>query len=235
MSESLTLEELSDLPRQVTRLVNEFITLKRSYESLESRSSVDFVDRFIEVGELIRRQQAEISALTSKVLTVERERDIVVSELESTRAALNGAHRDARELASDLVKLKKQAVAPGPKRGTVYGHATSEDAEHWSGAFKTRDEAIEDGCKEYSVDDVDYFFIVEGRWIDPSVYIDVDSIIEGASDCLYDNGPDESELEVSNEAKKVLEILIKSWANDYASVSKWQAVGKPQRIDIKST
>ena len=114
----------------------------------------------------------------------------------------------------------------------IYGHASYEDAEQYSGTFPTREEAIAEGTTEYGGEP---FYVMAGESPEAaSLMPDADHILDIMAGNAHDNyGHDLTEdfPEVTEEAKAELDALLKDWANKHVEVTFWEAVGTPERIE----
>ena len=112
----------------------------------------------------------------------------------------------------------------------VWGHGDSEHAERWSGTCATRDEAIKEGRDHYGKDG---FSINSGTPHSASEFmLDVDFILEETAQRAHDEVGEVSDdfPDVTDEAKKELETLLKTWADKNIKCGFWTADGTAEDI-----
>lgn len=118
-----------------------------------------------------------------------------------------------------------------PKK--VWGYASYPD-EPFSGAYDTREEAVEDGKDEFETESGhDSFYVIDGAMADVAAYLpDVEWIIEKLGENAYEEAGEIAEgyPEVSEEGKLALEELLLAWANKYAKPEFWIASGRAELI-----
>jgi hypothetical protein len=113
---------------------------------------------------------------------------------------------------------------------TVWGYATSDDCDTWSGMCETREQAIKEARSEFG--DVPYFYVMEGTQSPPSAYVpDANWVVEQMAETA-DGGEASAEFpEVSDEAKKELDELLEAWADRNVKVNFWVADVAAERIE----
>lgn len=112
--------------------------------------------------------------------------------------------------------------------GARWGHASSLDAETWTGAYSTREEAIEHGRREYDGP----FFVTRGSRIDPAEFMpSADELIEMAGERAADECGVEDWPDLSDQAVRELDDLLEAWARKHAQLDWWRAEGVPERIE----
>lgn len=123
-----------------------------------------------------------------------------------------------------------------------WGYASSKDAEAWTGACRTRDEAIKEGSSHFSFllefgGRYDGFWIHSGHLVTLEMVLpDVDDIIERMGEQAYDEAGEcaEEYPDVTNEARIELEGLIRGWCEKYATPTFWVADGEAEFIPAPS-
>lgn len=118
------------------------------------------------------------------------------------------------------------------ERRTVWGWATSRDAEFWSGASSRADAEIEafegsDGGQEV--------WVQPGMYPDAATFLpDADSIIDLIVQIALDNGaPDhiDDPMTFKKGAEEALTAALQEWARKYAEPNFWMPVGDPVRVE----
>lgn len=116
----------------------------------------------------------------------------------------------------------------------VWGHSTDPDPEQWTGAFKTRERAIEDGVKTY---EGGAFYVVSGRRYSATRYLPTlwrltNMMATAAGD---DNSAARS-WEVSRAAGTALRHTLETWARTHVDpLPFWTPVGEPERIETRAS
>jgi hypothetical protein len=115
-----------------------------------------------------------------------------------------------------------------------WGHSEHEKAERWSGAFESREEAIEDGRRHYRHGPAAPFWIQAGATPDAASFVpSADEIVEQMGNAAADNaGEVAAEYpDVSAEAREELDAYLATWATKHAAPRFWIAVGAPEKIE----
>jgi hypothetical protein len=115
----------------------------------------------------------------------------------------------------------------------LWGHAERLPAggERFDGAFKSREEAIEDGRKTYRGGS---FWIAGGDAPTPeSLMPDVDDIVERITEHAWNEGRGAAEEfpQLSEEARTELEETLTAWAKKHLDVNFWVQQGTAEKID----
>ncbi|MFA4971558.1 MAG: hypothetical protein WC683_03015 [bacterium] len=114
-------------------------------------------------------------------------------------------------------------------------YATSREAEAWNGNFATREEAIEEGTREYE-GDADHFFVACGECPDPADAMPrALDIIEMMVECAGDEWGEIAEdwPEVSKEEEKELDDILEGWARKHCRISFFMVDGdKAEEVRI---
>lgn len=119
-------------------------------------------------------------------------------------------------------------------RGTdnVWCYSPIADAERWDGSCASRDEAIVEGAKELGIAPGGKFFVSLGVKPDPAELMPPGHwAIEMAQEKACDEGGEVAEdwPDVTDEAEKELDELLKAWARKHAPVNFW-VVGKAEEV-----
>lgn len=131
-----------------------------------------------------------------------------------------------------LIELRLIGAAlPSQER---WGHAEQEEPETFTGAFLTREEAVDDGRSTYEGP----FYVIRGKAPRAADFVSkgvAGEIFDRMVDAVTDNhGLDTGEAfadpRPTEEAKKELVALIKAWANRHIPIDFWDGVGNPERI-----
>lgn len=82
------------------------------------------------------------------------------------------------------------------------------------------------------------YYSGEFKQVEPSEYLNVDNILENADEYLYDNvghpdGGVDCFTDVSEDAKKELEQLLKTWCDKHVKCNLWESVGNVTMHIIK--
>lgn len=112
-----------------------------------------------------------------------------------------------------------------------WGYASDDEAERWTGAYATREEAIAAGREEFGVES---FWVASGTRPDAGDYFpDAHDMIETAEQVAYDAVGEASEdwsPTPSKEAREELEAFITAWANKHCPCDFWVADGVREEI-----
>jgi hypothetical protein len=123
------------------------------------------------------------------------------------------------------------SVAAQPVReyhGEVWGYSSSESPDVWDGSCVSREAAIQEGRLDLGEDEA--FWIIEGQWLEVGDFFDADDVIEAAETQVYDNAHEGAELDIREGGKDALNALLTAWAEKYAVLRSWTAVGDAQEI-----
>lgn len=113
----------------------------------------------------------------------------------------------------------------------LWGHR-EERRKNYTGAFKTREEAIADGRATYGEGET--FWIASGMPPTPeSLVPDADEIVERISEQAYDVASEAAEEfpQLSDEAKAELDELLEGWAKKHLDVNFWVQEGDAEKIE----
>lgn len=119
---------------------------------------------------------------------------------------------------------KRNDPTPGNGGAHVWGWANSDEAESYTGAHATREEAIADAIKSSEPEQA--IWIIEGRYPMPSQLIGsgvVDRMLEDASDNAEVGEYDGEILSVTEESSNALLKTIWEWADRNIQVNAWGA------------
>jgi len=154
--------------------------------------------------------------------------DELRNKVEELRNELQTERAHIKELEAQLGQAHTQRPVVVAK--TVWGYATSDDCETWSGMCETREQAIKEARSEFG--DVPYFYVMEGTQSPPSAYVpDANWVVEQMAETA-DGGEASAEFpEVSDKAKKELDELLEAWADRNVKVNFWVADGAAERIE----
>lgn len=116
-----------------------------------------------------------------------------------------------------------------------WGHAEQEEPEHFTGAFLSREEAVDDGYSTYEGP----FYVIKGRAPRAADLVDsciADDIFERMIDHVsgnfgFEQGEAFASAEPTEEAKAELVALVKAWANRHVPIGFWNGTGNPERIE----
>lgn len=123
----------------------------------------------------------------------------------------------------------------GSGKHTVWGHGDSDQTERWSGAEATREAAIAEGRAHYGKDG---FWIISGTPHSAAEFmLDVDFILEETAQRAHDEVGEVSDdfPDVTDDAKKELEALLKTWADKNIKCEFWTADGTAEYIEPEAT
>lgn len=115
----------------------------------------------------------------------------------------------------------------------TWGYSNEQEAEHYHGACSTREEAIAEAVVELDLQPGDTFYVIRGRWPDPSECMpDAERILDWAQDSLPDVwNVEDQELEVTGGTEELNEFL-RDWARRNLKLSCWVAVDKAEAIVV---
>jgi len=125
-----------------------------------------------------------------------------------------------------------EALNPESSRSEsyVWGYARCEDAERFTGAYESREEAIEEGRAYYGDEP---FWILKGLYPAPTNFLpDPDWILERMAEAAASEA-DEAAAEfsdVTKEAKMELKALLSAWAEKHVKARFWVGIGSAEPV-----
>ena len=106
--------------------------------------------------------------------------------------------------------------------GAVWGYAKSIDADEYSGAYDTREEAENDAREDSDGEDM---WIIEGEWPDAALVADALDIEDLCQ--LAEENNDLSFDDPTFGPKPWAEEALREWARQWISVKRWRVTGDP--------
>lgn len=140
---------------------------------------------------------------------------------------------DGTDSSSEPSSAVDPAAGPTPGEET-WGYSAEPDAEHYSGALATREEAIGEAIVELELEPGETFYIIRGRWPDPAEAMpSAGMVIDWARDALPDAYcVEDQELELKAGGEEELARLLTDWARRNLSLSCWVSVAKAEAITV---
>lgn len=109
---------------------------------------------------------------------------------------------------------------------TYWGHAESEEAEGWSGAYDTREQAVDAGRNEHDGD----FWVSGGPAI--TTTIDADEITEIIEERARDEAIWSDEPIVIDDPGKTLQALLDAWIAEHVQPQVWTS-DSSEKVDAE--